>query len=543
MKNRFIYTGLFLLIGFVFFSSCKKKYTNDYNEYNPEPVTKTNVDLRYPSSMDSYPVLSKIVSDTPTFKVEGAYIITIDTVVSTDGGKFNFGSFLIDGKTGVITYDNTKGTISAGTYYVAVSVSNTVGVAVVDSALRVNILDVPVNVTANPESVNVSAMDTGVISQLNYEVIGTPSEPVKNVTYTIKPSVKGFSVSDDGKVRKSSDAESGEHTLSFVFSCNLGKKVLNNILSVTVGAPPSLKYVQHDGSTPLTKVTLSPWTAYTTAAPLLEGMSVDQWELLFPDGAPEALVNAVSVAADGSISVAADMNVPQGEYVMGVRVISSGVPLDYNNIFTFNFETRWDETPVLTETFDYATPDGADLVAPFFSSPVNGAQDKSFHANHFVKDDPPRDLHSARLLYAKDGLYDVAMVLTLTNDGSWRNLRIKFGQLYGYGDVAVDFFQRSLYYSYNNEVVDGTFDPANWTLVMANDDEGWLVENLWKTPDPLYDGDLPVCEYQEFSGLDPAQSDIYVCWHFFTEGSDKGAQWYIDDVTVQASKAFDAEEE
>jgi len=547
IKNKYIKLGIFLIIGFSILASCKKKFVNEYTPYNPTPASESNVDLKYNSPLEDYPVPGNIVSDTPTFKVDGAYIFGIDTVYAVPpDAKYNYSNFTIGAYSGVITYDNSKSTISPGSYFVSVSVVNVTGLAIVDSALEVKILDVPIEVTAVPDLVNVGALDTGTISELRYVVIGSPSKPITDVTYEMITAVPGFSVTPDGFVKKTTDAESGEHKLSFVANTNLGSKEFKNILTVNVGAAPSLEYVQQDGSTPLTKVTLSPWTAYKTAPPKLEGMTPDEWKPIYPDEAPQELKDAVSFDADGSMSIAADMNIPEGDYLMGVKVTSSGVDFKFKELFTISVVARWDDTPVLSETFDYATESGTPLEPPFASYTVNdGVPAKTFNAHYLLKTDPdpPRDIHAARLFYGKDGSYDVTMVLSLTNDGTWRNLRIKFGELYGYGTAALDLWERTLWYSYVNEPENGTFTPDNWTQIMAPDDPDWLTDLLWKDPDPLNDGDLPSTGYQKFSGLDPAQTNIYVCWRYVGQESTKGAQWFIDDVYVQAAKAYEAEEE
>ena len=547
-KNNYIKLGILLIIAFSILASCKKKYVDEYTPYKPTPVSKSNLDLKYNSPLEAFPVAGTIVSDTPTFKkIDGAYLFGIDTVyASPPDAKFNNGSFNIDVQSGVITYDNSNNSISPGSFYVNVSIVNVTGFAIVDSALEVKILDVPIDVTAVPDLVNVGALDTGVISELRYVVIGTPPEPITEVNYTLKPTVEGFSVTNDGKVKKTTDAAPGEHKLSFVAKTNLGERLFENILTVNVGAAPHLEYVQQDGTTPLTKVTLSPWTAYTTATPHIEGMTPDSWSAIYPDNAPQELKDAISFGADGSMSIAADMNIPEGDYVMGVKVSSAGIDFKFKELFTISVVTKWDETPVLSETFDYATEENVPLEPPFSSYTVNdGEPDKVFNAHYLLKSDPdpPRNIHSARLFYGKDGSYDVTMVLTLTNDGTWRNLRIKFGELYGYGTAALDLWERTLWYSYVNEPENGTFTPDNWTQIMAPDDPDWLTELLWKDPAPLNDGDLPSSGYQAFSGLDPAQSDIFVCWRYVGQESTKGAQWFIDDVYVQAAKAYEAEEE
>ncbi len=545
IKKHILQAGILLITGFLLIASCTKKYDPAYEPYRPEN-TNASINLTYNSPLETHPVSGLIVSDTPTYQVEGSYLFTIDTVLASAEGSFNYNSFSIDEKSGVITYNNENGTITNGTYTVDVAILVMTGAVIIESAFELAILEVPVNISANPDHVAVEALQTGVIAQLNFEAVGNPDPPLVVTAYTISPAVTGFSVNNDGEVIKGADTPVGEHVLSFVVTTNYGQRLFEDILTVEVsGSAPTLQYMQQDGTTPLQKVTVSPWTAYASSPPDLQGMSAESWDLILPEGAPQQLTDALSIENDGSIVLNADQNIPEGDYPIGVTVTTSGVPFDFGERFIIHVESRWDETAVLTETFDYAVEGGTLLEEPFSSVTVNdGVAEKKFNAVNFTKDDPFRDIHAARLLYGKDGSYDVAMVLKLTNDGSWRNLRIKFSEFYGYGAVALEFFERTLWYSHANETENGTFTPANWTQVMANDDIDWLTENLWGVADPISDGDLPSTPFKNLGGLDPAQSDIFICWRYYSPGNDeKGAQWFIDDVTVQAAKAYPAEEE
>jgi hypothetical protein len=533
-----------LLAGLVYLSSCEKKFDGTYTPYSPTRITNENVGLKYdPSVMDIYPVAKKIQSDTPTFHVEQAFVFGLDTVYHSSGeSAFMKNKLSIDRETGVITYDNSQGKLLPGTLTFDVSVIGVLGGAFFKEAFVFNIKSVPGNITADPAEVEVPALFEGVISQLSYT-----GEGITSVSYKMTPYVQGFNVNDAGEVKKTVSATEGEHKLSFDVITNLGIAHFDDVITVTVLGMPSLKYVKQNGGD-LTKVTLSPWTAYTTAPPVLEGMTGDAWEVILPDGAPQELANAVSIGADGAISVAGDMNIPEGSYPIGVKVSQGEVALPFDSLFVLNVVTQWDENPVAAETFDYATEASAPVQPPLYSYHVNGSEDKIFAAIYFNHpDDPqkPRDIHCARLKYDKNQpAIDVTLVMQLTNDGTWKNMKVKFGQFYGYNPAVLDMFERTLWYSYDDtELTNGTFTPENWIQVMASDDPDWLYDNLWNSPNLISDGDLPTSGYQEFSGLDPAQNDIYICWRYVTAGGDKGAQWIIDDIYVQVARAYDAIEE
>ncbi len=547
MKKKHILTiGSLLIAGQFILTSCEKKYPEDFEPYNAGSLSAAEIALTYNSPLVTLPVAGAIVSDTPTFAIKGPYMFEIDTVYASPEASFNYNRFGINAETGQISYDNSNATITQGSYFVNVAVLTVTGVVYVDSVLEIRVQDVPIQVMATPDNVVADALETGVISQLSYEVIGNPDPPVANVTYTVEPPVSGFSVNENGEVIKDASTETGVHILSFKASSNYGDRIFDNILTVeVVGSAPTLQYTQQDGTAPLTAVTLSPWSAYTTSAPVIGGITAESWSLILPGSAPPQMTGSMSIGSDGSITVAADSNIPEGDYLIGVSVNGAGANFEFPDLFTLTVETRWNETPVLSETFDYALEGGTPLEAPFSSLTVNdGVPDKTFTALNFIKDDPPRNLHSARLFYAKDGSYDVVMILELTNSGSWRDLRVKFSEFFGYGAAAVELFDRTLWYAHDNEAANGTFTPSNWTQVMASDDPDWLTENLWAAPETFNDGDLPSTPYKQLGGLDPQQNDIFICWRYYTDGSpDTGAQWFLDDVFVQAAEAYAAEEE
>ena len=230
-NNKYIKLGAFLLIGMILISSCKKKYVDEYDRYDPAPVSESNVNLDYHGTLDTYPVPSKIVSDTPSFTIESYYFFGIDTAYSTTDSKFSYSKFSINSASGVITYDNSNNSIKEGKYLVDVSVVNLTGITVIKSAFELNILPLPITASVEPGSIETDSTFEGVIAQLSYEV----SDPaINSVTFTIKPAVTGFSINENGEISKTTDTPVGEYTLSFQAATNMGNKAFSNLLTVKV---------------------------------------------------------------------------------------------------------------------------------------------------------------------------------------------------------------------------------------------------------------------------------------------------------------------
>jgi hypothetical protein len=225
-----------MLTALLFITSCEDEIDQSFDPYRPEHITNENVGLKYnPSEEDFYPLGEKLKSVAPVTNVKQAFIFDIDTVIHSLGeNAFKTNKISIDENTGVITYDNSDGKLLPGTLSVSVSVIGVLGYAIVDNAYKMNILDVPVNVTADPNNVEVEASFEGTISVLSYEETGNPPEPVAVTKYSIVPAVQGFTVNKSGKVKKDATAEVGIHKLTIVVETNLGIKTFRNLIIVTV---------------------------------------------------------------------------------------------------------------------------------------------------------------------------------------------------------------------------------------------------------------------------------------------------------------------
>lgn len=529
---------LFLLVGIIYFSSCSKKLPQKFNPYSPVLVTASNVELKYNSPMQEYPAAKVIKSDTPTYNIQGIHAFAFDTAMA-ESGSFNESNFSVDRETGIISYDNTSGTITPGTYSVSVVVENVSGVAVVDSVFKLVIQPVPVSVTVDNPSVNANALQKGVIATVGY-MDESPNQSVSNVTFALTNNVTGYSIdANTGAISKSTTAATDTTVaLSVKLSTNLGVRTFDSVLMVHVGAPPTIQYVQQDGSTPLTKVTLSPWTGYTSHAPTLTGMeSSGGWSLVLPDTINSA---DFSIGSDGSVTLLPNSNLPQGDIVVGVKATNgSGVSYDFSNVFTLHVEKKWNTTPVFFEDFNnYTTNEPVHEYNPaLFSYAEHGTSTEFLEVN-------AKNFFGARVFKSTStDKIEAVMILALKIDPSWRDMRVSFSEVFGYSDNTLDNWQRTLGFGYDTtNVASGNYDPTNWHILMPANDPTWPVTSYWKTA--ASDAETPKIPAQDFGGIDNTQSNIFINWWYADlSGTDENkAQFFVDNIKVEVATSYAAEE-
>ena len=539
--------GFALSIGLICFSSCEDKTLEEYTRYDPTPINNSNANLTY-LPVVSYPELAKIETDTPTYVVDGVYIFRLDTVTAAEGGAFSLNKFSINKQSGVVTYDNSDGSILPGFYYVGVSISNPTGLAVFDQASEFEVLDVPISLSVDNPTVNAGALQQGVIATVSY-TDDSPDGSITSVEYSLAPPVTGFSIDPStGVISKTTEAETGVNALSVAVVTNLGAKSFANVVTVTIGPPPTIQYLQADGTSDLSLVTLSPWTAYTTIPPVLKDMVATEWEILLPAGLDPA---AVSIAADGSFSVLAAQNITTGDHLIGVKAINaSGASFEFPDQFVLHFEKRWEASPVFYEDFNNTTttPVAVDVYNPALASySVNSGGIELFNAvfsENLTKD---RLFQSAKM---RDGANDIQMeavlILAVTIDPSWYNMRVSFNELFGYGSNRLDWWQRTLGFSYDDSgVAAGTYDPANWNILMEATDPEW--SGAPGTVNGARDTDMNPISPKDFGGLDNTQSTVFINWYIGETSAatvtQKGAEFHVDNLNVEVSGAFPAEEE
>ena len=151
---------------------------------------------------------------------------------------------------------------------------------------------------------------------VTYQLIDAPD------TYTINEKT--------GVISKVKAANSGSVKLSVQVGSNLGAVVATDLLTINVGPSPTLRVLQLDGTTALTRVTLSPYTAYTSYPPVLSDMTAASWEIILP-AALDNFKNFFSMGSAGEITIAADANLPEGDYKIGLTPTNAGgISLDFH---------------------------------------------------------------------------------------------------------------------------------------------------------------------------------------------------------------------
>ena len=574
MKKIFkIQAALLLILGAIYFSACEKVYDGTYDRYNPTPITLENVNLKY-DSLVSYPIPDVLIkSAKPTYDAEGPVDFGIDTVIAVNDTKFQYGKFKIDRSNGVVTYDNKsdkskpgQGTISPGEYRVSVSILNVNGFAIVKDAYKLIIKDVPVVVSATPDSVNVEYLYSGTVSTLSYvPAEGIDENDLGKVTFELGNNVTGFSINKN-EIVKSVEATPGKHKLSILVKTKLGVTLLENFVTVVVGTPPTLKYVQQNGVDSLAKVTLSPWSTYTTAPPVLSGMSPEGWDVILPDGAPQQLADALSVNADGSVVVAPDMNIPEGDYLIGVKVGYGSEWVPFKDLFTLHIEIRWDETtPVLYESFQDESGNPA-LSGNIYSVYLTDAEDHAkFKAVAQKSDNAAQnklwDVRVAKMIGSKNTpakKIDAVIVIPvdLTANTDVKSLRTKFGSAIGYGANALNLYQRTLAYTYT-ALNDGDDVPSDWTVVMEADNADWPSAINWgkgfyyddfinNYPTGISEALTYLPQTSSFHYIENVDNTktVYLCLRVTgTDADGKNSVFFFDDILIQGAKAFPGEEE
>ena len=536
--------AFFLTIGL---ASCEEEV-----EYKNVHEIEGDINLEY-TNLTSYPFLSKIESAEPAFTINtSVYAFRIlEVKINGTGDPVTKPPFSIDNKTGQITIDNQKGDLIPGSsYHFNIGVENVNGIIRNDGVFVLNVLDIPLDYEIDKAEVEVGFLFEGEVATFTY-VDTSGDNVVDNVSYSLVNAPDGFTIdSNTGVISKTADAASGVHMLSVEITSNVGAKTFNDVLKVTVGEAPAIQYVQQDGTTPLVKVTLSPWTEYLSAKPDLSGMDADGgYTIILPASLPDGLVKVVN--SNGKIKINLDADLPLGEHSIGVTVTNgAGVSVDFENLVTLVVETRWDPNPVFFEDFNNADSnvDPNTYNPALFNYNLNGSA-HGFVVGHTFNDKPgkEKDLFTAKLSDdAKnnpDEIVDAALVLKLDLQSDWRGMRVAFNEDFGFGSDRLNWYERSLQRAYDvSDLESGNFDESNWTTIMAIDDEDWTADSGWSSIH--VDDDLSVVPFKEFS-LEPGHANVYLNWRVYKTGpaDPKGSAFLFDNIKVEVSKAFAAEEE
>lgn len=529
------------LAGLLFWSCGEERVAQDYDEYNQVKLTNDDGTVSY-DPVTTYPVNGIITSGAAYLEMEGVYRFAIDQAIIPSESTANVSNFSIDGATGVIEYENS-GELSPGLYYVSVRLENTNGVAVYNQVYEMLVNEVPVSVQVDNELVEAGIFEEGVIATLSYTDESGAAE-ITSVTYSLVNPPAGFSIdADSGEISKGNGASSGENTISVKATTNLGIVEYEAILTVNVGAEPTISYVQQDGLTALTKVTVSPWTAYTTAAPILNGMTATSYEIVLPE---TIIAGSVTVDSQGRISVTADQNLAIGDHSLGVIASNaSGISFEFEAVFVVTVNTRWEVSPVFFEDFNNA------IDPPEVLNDYNAAL-TSYKLNSSVFDfvaayTSSKGVYCAKLGEGKvngnfESPSDGTIVLELAMQPDWRKMRVSFNEGFGYGNNRTDWYERTLQSSHDiTDLVSGTYDDSNWTTIMSDADTDWSGLSVWQGLSS--DSDLNVVPFKDVE-LTQGSSNVYLNWRVQKTGvASGGAAFLVDDIRVEVSLAFIAEEE
>ena len=549
LKNMryFINSFKFLLFALIIFS-CEERVELDYVEFTPGSLADNDGKIIY-SDVDVYPVLDVISTDTPSVdnSINTGLVFNIDTVKAPAESTFDYSKFTIDKPSGVISYDNSMGGLTEGNYSISLSVDNAGGVARYDDVVTISVLSVPIQINIDSESVDVGSLQIGEIATASVTDLSGQGV-VSMVTYQLVDASDIYSINETtGVISKDKAANSGSVKLSVQVGSNLGAVVASDLLTVNVGPSPTISLLQLDGSTPLTRVTLSPYTAYTSYPPVLSDMTAASWDIILPSTL-DNFKNFFSMGAAGEITIAADANLPEGDYKIGVTPKNAGgISLDFPEVLTIKVENR---SAVVFEDLINNHPGEDDSAAP---SAVNGW---SSHLISGTKDDGSSWKKMKAVAgkwgsmrrwmggsYVGDSDECVIREIDLSSIDKTKPTTVVFGEVIGYGPAYMNKYDRAFYYGEDiTNVSSGSWNDAEWVPFNGLGLEGadWLGAN-WNA------GNGPPQDYTKTINLNSISGDkVYLNWRMRRKDSQTGkqnGQWVINDIRIEQPDVYAAEEE
>lgn len=510
-------------------------------------ILNSDIGLQY-ENMLTFSYQEELSSVQPMFNIDKTQYAFSILGVKVDGEllKTGLSIFTIDTATGVVKIDNTKGGLVPGQVYnFDIGVENVNGVIRNDDAFVLSVANTPLDYTITNDTYDAKFLEVGEVATVTYVDTSENGDVLDDITYSLSNPPIGFSIdSETGVVSKNTDATFGDNVISVTIGSNLGAKSFESVLTVTVGEAPTLTYVQLDGSTTLTNAVLSPWTVYTTANPVMEGMNAVSYEIIFPE---TITAGGIVVDNNGSITVLSDQNLPLGVHSLGVIATNSGgISATFENRFTITIETRWEvDAPVFFEDFNNAVD------PPEVLNDYNAAL-TSYMLNSGIFDfkaayTSSKGVYTAKLGEGKVGgnfesPSDGTIVLELAMQADWRKMRVSFNEGFGYGDNRIGWYERTLQSSHDiTDLISGTYDDSNWTTMMSDADTDWSGTSVWKGLSS--DNDLNKVGFKDVE-LTQGSAAVYLNWRVQKTGTATGgAAFLVDDIRVEVSLAFEAEEQ
>ena len=571
------YLLLIFTLSMMLFIGCDE--SEDIQRYEQEVLTTSGNPLIY-TNLTSYPIIDSIVSSVPTGDFDTPNRYRLLNVTSATESNFVTSSFGINVNSGAVfyknfrqigkipkpyTYDKWLATIgppetgiAPGVYVVDVGVTNTNGMAVHEEVFQLTVLDVPLEATVEYVKEEAGIFEQGVMATVSYTDTST-TNAVTSVSYALIDPPAGFEIdADTGEISKISGAVSGPNTLSVELTTNTGILLANNLVTINVGDSPTLKMVQQDGSTELTKTVLSPNTAYTTSAPEVIGMNPTNWEVVFPTSLVNSdleLGEAVDLSSSftveepsGKVSIAADARLPLGTHTLGLKATNAtGDEFEFEDVLTIEVEDRWGT--VIYEPSDFDAFTGVTL--HHLDSPTNFLMTANNHGMAKMPLVRWQSVNGAGNLNRIDAAMELKIPIL---DPSIRKARISFYEATGYSsNTYVKRHERKVYSYQSADTTPPTADPSTWNLMIDNDDSMWSTIDQWPALKVARDVTNTAPDITLFNkvgdetttvSVSPDTQNLYffirlekVSDQFPTQG-----QWLIADFMVEVSVAFPAEE-
>ena len=517
------------------FGCGEERFPNDYTEYNPQVVVDDDGAVSY-QNFETYPVLETITSEAPIFDLTSTYKFQIDTIKAPSGSAFLPSKMSINAETGVISYDNSAGNLSPGAYVFTVGLETAVSLARYNDIVTMTVNEVPIDVTIDNATVDVGSLEQGVIGTVAYSD-NSGAGLITSVSFELSNPPANFEIdANTGVIRKTGAVDEGEQLLSVRVVTNLGTIIVNNLLTVNVGPPPTIAFFQQDETSALTQVLLSPWTAYMTSTPTLDGMTATAWAIILPETL-SSFSDAISIQSGGVIAISAEADLPLGDHLIGVTATNAaGVSKDFPELFTLTVETRWTlleddqidgpEANVLPETVYPGIWTGYDISGA--STRGGWMKVAGVGAGKF-----------SGMRRWDPGTLDACLVRTLDITGV-KALRVSFGELIGYGGAFTNRYDRAFYFGESvTSLAESTFVDSEWIPLIAPDGP-WQSTN-WNG------GTGPENEYSNINvDLTTVTSNtLYLNWRLFSKdvaAGNQNGQFLITYLIAEQSSAFPAEE-
>ena len=542
---RYIISNFKLLLFSIIFLSCEERIELDYDNFTPGSLSDNDGKITY-SDVDVYPLLSVISTDPPTVdnSISTGLVFSIDTINAPTTSTYNYSNFSIDAPSGIISYDNSNGGFSEGDYVVSVFVNNAGGIASYSNAVTMKVLSVPIQISIDKSSVDVGSLQIGEIATVSITDLSGQGV-VNSVTYQLVDAPDEYSIDlNTGIISKDKAANSGSVKLTVQVGSNLGAVVSQDILTINVGPSPTLQFLQLDGTSTLTRVTLSPYTAYTSHAPVLSDMTASSWEINLPD----ALTNFstfFSMGSSGEVIIAADANLPEGDYKIGVTPTNAGgISLAFPEVLSIKVENRASVVfeDLINGPGDSDPPGSVSGWSAFVISGTvgDGSAWKKMAAVAGKWSGMRRWMGGT---YVEDSDEVVIREVDLSSIDKTKPTTIVFTEVIGYGPAYMDKYDRGFYFGENKTNISaGTWSDSEWVSItgLGLEGSGWLGAN-WSS------GNGPPQKYTKSINLNTVTGDkVYLNWRMKRKDSATGkqnGQWLVNDVRIEQPDVYTAEEE